>query len=69
MELFPEDACTFSFDSISRKYCVSIVNNPDDIALISATGEIATDPHSNTGLEDNFKVAKSPDFSFKSLLD
>ena len=67
-ELFPEDADAFRFNSMTRKYCISLVNQPDSIALISSSGDINTTPHVNTRLVDNFKVACSPDDSFKILL-
>ena len=68
MELFPEDADNFRFNSISRKECISFVNHPDTIALIRSTGDITNTPHANTGLADNFKVSYSPADLFKKYI-
>ena len=58
-EIFPEDADAFSFNSTTRKDCISFVNHPDAIVLMSSTCNITTTPTANTGLADNFKVACS----------
>ena len=63
-ELFPEDTHTSRINSISRKDCISFVNHPDVIALISSIGDINAKPPSNTGLEHNSKVTCSPADSF-----
>ena len=64
----PEDADTFRFNSITRKYYISFVTHPDDITLISATSDMNTTPPTNSGLVENSKVAYSSANSFKSLL-
>ena len=49
-ELFPEDAETFRVNSITRKDCMSFVNQTDAIALISSTGDTTTTPPNNNGI-------------------
>ena len=44
------------------------MNNPDDIALISSTCDMATSLPANTGLAENFKVAYSLAYSFKKSI-
>ena len=56
----PEDADTFRFNLMTRKYCISFVNHPDDITLISSTCDMTTTPPTNTVLEHNFKAVYSP---------
>ena len=68
MELFPEDADAFRFNSITSKDCMSVVNHSDAIALISSKGYITTTTPANTGTSYNFKVTYSPDDFFKNLL-
>ena len=63
-ELFTEGKYTFRFNSMIRKDFRSFVNHPDDIALISSTGDITVKPPTNTGLSDNFKFTYSPADSF-----
>ena len=44
------------------------MSHPDDIALISSTGEITNAPPANAGLSNNFKVTCSPASSFKKSI-
>ena len=67
-ELFPEDSCTFGFNSIRRKHWRSFVNHPDAISLISSTEDISAKRPTNTGLVDNFKFTFSPVDSFKNSI-
>ena len=68
-ELFPEDVHRFRFNPITRKCHISFVNRPATIALIRSTGNMTATPPSNTGLEYNFKVACSLDYSFKKNIE
>ena len=63
-ELFSEDTEIFRFNIASRKYWRSFVNHPDDISLISSTGDITVKPPTNIRLADNFKVTHLPADSF-----
>ena len=47
---------------------ISFAKHPDDIALMSSTGESTTKTPANTGLSDNFKVTFSPVDSFKKSI-
>ena len=69
MELLPADADTFKFNSITRKDHIYFVNHPDAIALSSATCKTTTDTTSNTGIEDNFKLACSPANPFRKSIE
>ena len=54
-KLFSEHSDTFRFNSLTRKDRISLVNHPDNIALISTTSDITTTPTANAELVDNFK--------------
>ena len=64
-EIFPENACGFRFNTMTRRDCVSLLNHLDTIELISSTGDMNAAPPAYTGLADNFKVACSPNDSSK----
>ena len=53
---------------ITRKDCISFVNHPDTIVLISEKGDTTTTPPVNTELADNFKVACSQASYFKKSI-
>ena len=67
-ELFPEDAYSLSFNTMTSKDNVSFVNHLDGIALISSTGDTTAAPSDSTTLVHTFKVAHSPDDSLKNSL-
>ena len=54
---------------MTRKDCISFVNHPDAIALISSAGDMTTTPPANTGLSDKFKVTYSLADLFKKSIE
>ena len=55
-ELFPEDTSSFRLRTVSRDTWETFVNHPDDIALVSSTGDVTIRSPPRTLLVENFKV-------------
>ena len=65
--IFPKDVDSFSFNSITMKDNISLVNYPDYIALMSVAGNMTTVPPVKTGPADKSNVTCSPSDFLKKI--